>query len=135
MNETAPALVALNDLSVYTLANLADCVSPSNAHGIDFILNIRTAFIEAQGYDYDEDSHSEIVNDAPSVYTHTMWAQFADLCAWNEDVSEYGDGDMNTLAMYALCAIADRLVYALEEFVNDFEPDEFDSENYNDEDA
>ena len=63
----------------------------------------------------DDERAREIAEGAPDVYTHTRWAEFVDLNAWQEDVSEWdGAGaELTDLAGYALAEIARRLVDAL----------------------
>lgn len=57
----------------------------------------------------------EIAEGAPDVVTAVRWAEFVDLHAWQEDVSEWdGAGvELTDLAGYALAEIARRLVDAL----------------------
>ena len=66
--------------------------------------------------DGDDDTRAEqIAEGAPDVVTAIRWAEFIDLHAWQEDISEW-DGvghDLSTLAALALAEIARRLVDAL----------------------
>ena len=63
----------------------------------------------------DDERAREIAEGAPDVVTAVRWAEFVDLAAWQEDVSEWdGAGlDLTDLAGYALAEIARRLVDAL----------------------
>ena len=66
--------------------------------------------------DGDDDTRAEqIAEGAPDVVTAIRWAEFIDLHAWQEDISEW-DGvghDLTDLAALALAEIARRLVDAL----------------------
>lgn len=57
----------------------------------------------------------EIADAAPDVYTHTRWAEFHDLAAYNEEPGELAgdDATMTELAGVALYMIAERLAWAL----------------------
>ena len=126
MTDNTQALKAVSDMPVYYLAHLAECAEPSTSDGISFLKSIATDFVYSMEseYGYDEDTHSQIVNDAPDIYTHRMWVEFVDLCAYREDVSEYGVTDSDAMARLSLCAIAERLVTALETFVEEYEDEE-----------
>ena len=135
------ALNELGALTPYRLAqsDFADCGSPEalDSHGAEFLTTTRDAFVEHVRYVVDDDEDSEhdsitsvldgMVNDgtaadladsAPSVYTYPMWQQFADLAAFEEDLSDYVvDSEtginISRLAAAALYAIAERLISAL----------------------
>lgn len=69
----------------------------------------------ADEIDHDGRLH-EVADGAVSIYTHDLWATFADVAAYDEDPSEYGDPDgqtMTALAGWCLYAIAQRLAVAL----------------------
>lgn len=75
-----------------------------------------TAAVERFRDGEDDDNRAlDIADGAPSVWTATRWAEFVDLAAWQEDVSEWdGAGaELTDLAGYALAEIARRLVDAL----------------------
>lgn len=108
----------IRDTTPNQLARMADCDAPDSqlSPGAIFLSNVRDAFLER--YDdgsYDDDTACEIADDAPSIYTYTLWKQFTDLAAWQEDISDLSDpsGDMNRNASIALYMIAERLVRAL----------------------
>lgn len=128
---------ALPDLSTAALAALADCVCPDRDEkaGRSFLSGVAEAVAdllgdELRGLDDDAaadeilatvtawregDAPFEIADGAPSVYTFTMWKQFVELAAWQEDVSEFGDpgDDLSRAASLALYVIARNLVDAL----------------------
>ena len=125
--------------SVPHLASLADChTPPRGSDGARLLSHVAgeigdalaeilddlgpdataTQIVAAvQGFrDGEDDTRAEeIAEGAPDVYTHTRWAEFIDLNAWQEDISEW-DGvghDLTDLAALALAEIARRLVDAL----------------------
>lgn len=99
------------------LARLADCASPDGPEsaGAQFLISVQDSVNEVFEYEVTEDTVSEIADGAPDVYTHTMWAEFVDLAAYNEDPTELGaDGsDMEKCARICLYMIAERLAQAL----------------------
>lgn len=120
--------------SVYHLATLADCYSPDgdDSPGAGFLAGIARDLAERVTYGADTadeyranlaeitdgDGAHEIADGAVPIYTHQRWATFTDLGAYNEDVTELGDGDasdLTGLAGVALYIIAERLVRALAE--------------------
>ena len=116
--------------SVSYLAGLADCYSPDTEEspGAQFLASIARDVAEyveagtAPEYavrELAEDGAHEIADGAVPIYTHERWAVFADLGAYNEDVTELaGDEvgtDLTSAAGVALYMIADRLVRALAE--------------------
>jgi len=118
---------------VFHLAGLADCATPDepeHSPGAAFLQRCAMAAIDcaynaadelaeqdeptgdgwAEVLDYDGTLH-EAADGVPSVYTHELWSAFADLAAYNEDVSEYGPvDDMTTAAGVALYLIAERCI-------------------------
>lgn len=139
----APAIASIKELNAYQLAGMADTHSPDTleSEGAEFLTIVRRAvadsleeFAGTSSADNladlveefrDSDDVRQIADDAPSIWTFTKFKQFTDLAAWQEDVSEYSDGDtdMEKLAGIALYMIAERLIAAL---LTDVE--EFDSE-------
>lgn len=116
----------------YGLSFLADCGSPDSptSRGADFLHSVRTSTAEAIAYalaDLDDgesfdpsefsDAAHEVADSAVPVYTHDVWATFADLAAWQEDPSEYGvdASDMEHAAQTCLYIIARRLSEGLAE--------------------
>ncbi len=115
--------------SAYALSCDADSGSPDSleSEGALFLTRTRDHLIDNIEYllgddktlaeaveEILDDSH-EIADGAPSIYTHTMWKQFVDLCAYNEDPTELGAeaDDMGRCASTCLYIIADRLVHTL----------------------
>lgn len=120
----------LDEIKSWTFAlsgkDLADCMSPDSLEspGMGFLTSVRDAtveLIESGNLDPEDDSHDndngeihEIADAAPSVYTYTLWAEFADLGAYQEE-PEYGEwpDDLNKVAGVALYQIAERLAHAI----------------------
>ncbi len=121
------------DLTTYHLANLADCASPdardaygcipsadaSPSPGAVFLRDVADAYDGARDdlseHPYPEDLLHELADGAVPIYTHSRWQTFTDLCAYNEDLTEYGapPADMTDAAGLALYIIARRLLEAL----------------------
>ena len=123
-----------NGHNPFHLATLADCYSPdsSDSPGAQFLARIARDVAdrlvdsdEAEGSRYvlteltEGDAAHEIADSAVPIYTHDMWATFADLGAYNEDPTGEGlaspDDGLSKLAGIALYMIAERLVRALAE--------------------
>jgi hypothetical protein len=109
----------MTDHNAYQLANIADIQSPDqkDSPGAVFLLSVQDAVneaIEDKYQDMDEAAH-EIADNAVPVYTYQMWQTFIDLCAWNEDPSEFGreSEDMSQQAGVCLYLIANRLADTL----------------------
>jgi hypothetical protein len=99
--------------TVWTLAGLANCGDPDSAGspGAVFLQHVRSCVGEITDL---EDGVTEIADSCVPVYTHEKWQVFVDLCAYREDVSDYGlSSDMDQNASVALFMIAERLLYAL----------------------
>ncbi len=137
-DERFTATVDGQEFTLWELANLADCGSPDSltSAGARFLFNVADATAEqvavyrAEGtleddYDYSGELH-EIADNAPDVYTHTLWSEFVDLAAYNEDASELGAdaSDMEKCARICLYMIADRLTRALVDAVGPFDSSE-----------
>jgi hypothetical protein len=91
--------------SVWSLGTLADVGTPDDkdSAGAQFLLGVQDdvneiddeRFLQAArdgqiAWEFDEDAEA-IADSAPSVYTSTLWAQFIDLAAYQEDISDYLD--------------------------------------------
>lgn len=114
------------------LSSMAGCASPDSftSAGAKFLENIADSVIEAiDAGEMNDDRAAEIADNAPDIYTHTMWSEFVDLCAYQEDPTELGAdaSDMDKCARICLYMIAERLVSAIRE---DYTPD--DDENDDD---
>lgn len=111
----------VRNLDVWELAEYAGCGTPDNSDsaGASFLKMLKHEFVEALTNDedsIDDDRIHEIADDAPHVYTHNRWLEFVDLCAYQEDVSEYVDAaqtNLTDIAGVALYLIARRLLEAL----------------------
>lgn len=117
----------LKAANAYTLASMAECGAPDKLEspGAYVLAFVRNSVVETWDNDGGKDlgdNHWEdlilgIANDAPSVYTHTRWLEFVDLCAyseWEEASSIYGSQleDLDQVAHLCLCVIAERLAHA-----------------------
>lgn len=140
MATTTKAAETLRNLSIYRLSNEASCAGPDSneSAGARFLDSVRDAVIdhiEYQGQvgDPDDwsDTISEIADNAPDVYTSTLWAEFVDLAAYTEDPTEFGfsGSDMEQGARICLYMIAERLARRLFEIAatNDDEDDDDDA--------
>lgn len=131
--EVAEQMAETEAPTAYALARLAECGDPAHSasEGADFLTGIRTAVAESLAYqlaenpgsdldDLDDTLH-EIADTAVPIYTHQMWATFADLAAWQEDPSEIGAdvSDMAQAASACLYLIGRRLAYTLAELLLD----------------
>src|SRR5882672_8707109 len=82
----------LNSLTVYNLADMADCYVPDSLDSPGALLlkdtrDTFTANLTAEWLDRFHDGGSdmiaEIADQAPSVYAHARWQEFVDLGAYN----------------------------------------------------
>lgn len=108
------------EFSAFRIANEADCSCPDSptSAGAVFLTSIQDAVngVEIESTDIDDyaDQLTEIADDAPDIYTATLWAEFVDLGAWQEDPSEVGyelgtpDSSMEGAARVCLYLIAER---------------------------
>lgn len=111
----------VTEYTVYELARLAECASPDSEEsaGARFLSSVQDAMNEQRAYSadgvVDDDTVTEVADGAPDVYTHRMWAEFVDLCAYQEDPTELGvdESDMEQAARVCLYMIATRLAVAL----------------------
>lgn len=129
--------------TTWQLAGLADCGSPDVADGYGFADFDTEAGDGSPGAEFlrriefstyevwddledkpapediwsieDDGTVSSIADTAVAVYTHQRWAEFVDLAAYQEDVTEFGDQseDMTTCAGVALYIIGMRLAWAI----------------------
>ena len=121
--EIAAALEYLKNLSVYEMANLADCGTPDSrtSAGADLFDTIRVNLIDSLNFDADAPIEvAGIADSSLNVYDHQIWLQFVDLCGYNEDLS---DGmalgsTMTQQANYVLASIAERVIVAICEHLN-----------------
>lgn len=92
------------------LATILDDLGPDA-----FAASIVAAVQKFRDREDDDERAREIAEGAPDVVTVVRWAEFVDLYAWQEDVSEWGGAgaELTDLAGYALAEIARRLVDAL----------------------
>lgn len=138
MTDTAEIIDATINHGVYDLASLAEVKAPDTRESAGARLLVRIQD-EANGVDERalldcvrefsgdledfgvndlsddlRDSMSEWADSCVQIYTHQCWAEFADLCLWEEDLSDLGpvDGDdlTKTVAMRAQYIVAERLL-------------------------
>jgi len=135
----AIAVSTLKEKNAYHLSSDAGCATPDTltSEGARLLTGVRDSVVELiEGLDIDDwheaaDGHdigslddrgavSEIADGAPSIYTHTLWGQFVDLAAYNEDPTELGveaggidADDLSRAAAMCLYIIADRLARSL----------------------
>lgn len=143
----AHEIAALRTAEVWELAesHMADCGSPdrTDSPGAVFLDGVRRDtldLIERVGVDVDPDTIDDdgelhtIADEAPDYRTPQRWAEFVDLQAYEEDVTDLGEVDGNDLtrsvAGVALFMIADRLARAIVNQVRDavLEADEDEAE-------
>lgn len=148
MSAITEALASVSGMSAYTLADMAmtTCPDSLDSAGAEFLTAVRSDVVEQLRYLVDtaapeddpidpaelaelgrqHDVLTEVADGAPSIYTFQKFRQFTDLAAWQEDISDYADGetDMEKMAGIALYMIAERLVSALLDYVADFESSE-----------
>lgn len=108
----------MTEHNAYTLARLAEVQSPDSLEsaGARFLISIANAVDDLDADDLtNEDQLTQIADDAPDIYTHTMWSEFVDLCAYQEDPTELGAdaSNMDQCARICLYMIAQRLTTAL----------------------
>lgn len=115
----------IENLSVYELARIADCLDPDNftSPGAKFLGDVRDNLVialkDANGEELEEDVIMEICDSAPDIYTHQKWQEFVDLGAYqlamgsgDVDLQDYmgASFDMDGMASVALYIIAERLI-------------------------
>lgn len=106
------------ELSLSELESLADVRGIDDA-GREYLIRVAEGVEEAYA-DYEgrtdefSDLVHEVVDNALSVYTYEIWKTFVGLCAWDEDVSEYGTSEgMTQAASVAIFMIGERLANAI----------------------
>ena len=106
--------------NAYELAYIAGTPSPDSldSPGANFLHAVYVSAVEARTdapEDDPSDAAHEVADSAVPIYTHDRWQTFTDLCAYQEDLSEYGPlpDDLTDAAALALYAIAYRLAYAV----------------------
>ena len=109
--------------NAYQLANLAECASPDSdsSPGAMFLISVQDGVNDATSYNPTQtewaDQAAQIADNAPDVYTHTLWLEFIDLCAYREDPSDLG-------VRVCLYLIAERLANVLFARYNEDGPDD-----------
>jgi hypothetical protein len=145
MSDTYAARAAAHvraQASVYGLARMADTGDPdtSDSQGATFLADVREAV--AEGIEYAEPTGPEdvqrwadaaaheIADSAVPIYNADRWATAGDLCAWQEDVRDYGEPeDLMQAVGWALYMIAERLVVALvQDVIDELADDDDDDE-------
>lgn len=117
----------LKDLNAYQLASMAGCQYPDSLESPGAVLLLSVAADVADRWpdlvDLREDDRRDVaaeIGDQPSIYTHRKWQEFVDLCAYQEDLDEFGPvDDMEKGASLALYLICERLAVALIEAMGD----------------
>jgi hypothetical protein len=122
------------------LASMAGCVSPDTATsaGATFLALVQSSTVEAVRWSVEHGEGAtlsdyiysnmpqETADGCVPVYTHTLWATFVDLGAYNEDLGDLGgtSGDMEQDARVSLFIIAERLIQELLEEILEEEEDD-----------
>lgn len=123
----------IEELGVWSLAELADVASPDNTEspGGKWLSSIRHAAIEGHdrigtGEEPYDIAH-ELADDGVPIYTHKKWSVFLDVCAYQEE-PEQGEwpSDLDKVASVALYQIAERLILAIWDGISngDYDPDD-----------
>lgn len=144
MSNLQDTIDAIKERSAFWLAgsDQADTYSPDklDSAGGEFLDSVKRAALESWEYDptiHEGDVYqvaTEQTDSCVPVYTHSMWATFVDLGAYNEDDATDHGGDMGDMASYALHLIAERLfVRLIEELIEARELDEADAHEDDDE--
>jgi hypothetical protein len=112
------ALEYLATVSVFELSKIGDCASPDSltSPGAELLDNVRINLIDLLQHDAEAVVPvAEIADSSLSVYTHTIWLQFADLRAYDEDISDYMalGSTMTQQAQFALAYLAERVIVEL----------------------
>ena len=121
----------------YSLAGAAETLSPDThrSAGALFLVRVRDSLLEEiewrvnNGWtvldaakDFvDNDGYGVVADQAPSVYTHELWSQFADLGGYREDLSDHdlNVDELDKIPSLALYLIAWRLAEVLTEEIID----------------
>jgi hypothetical protein len=112
----------LKGLTVFEMAHITDCGQPNSAAspGADFFINVQCALIDWLEFEDGVVPVAELADGALTVYTHPIWLQFVDLCAYNEELGlEMALGSsMTQQAQYVLVSIAERFLYNICEIMH-----------------
>ncbi|ATI19008.1 hypothetical protein KGG85_gp68 [Streptomyces phage Tefunt] len=122
----------INEYSPDKLARIADCTVPDTNvnEGADFLARVRDSVVgKIEAYwsgrpseladvvrKYRERIQDKASEAAPDAFADTMWREYVDLRAYQEDLTEFGtptDDTMEGRARLALSSIAHRLASAL----------------------
>lgn len=122
--EIVTILEDIEGYTSYTLAGMAGCSAPDSlsSPGARMLDSVRDSVVELikRGEitldDFDDNGQlHQVADSGPSDYTHTLWCEFVDLCAYQEE-PEFDDTwgtDLNQAAATALYQICSRLTFAL----------------------
>lgn len=132
MSNLTEILTDIRGRSAYYLANIANVVGPDSldSDGAALLKGARDALVEAVEYagndiDFDglRDEMLDIMDGVPSVYTHTIWKTWVDLCLYNEDdeIEECwdGQGTLESVASWVAYRVCERLGHALLEEIEE----------------
>lgn len=106
-------------VAAWELSRMAGCGNPDSedSNGARWLLRVASDLPDLLKSDYPEDDIAEYADGAVPVMTHNRWEVFTDLCAYEEDISDFGadypEGGMTAQAGVALYMIADRLLRTL----------------------
>lgn len=116
------ARVYLGELNAFQLARTASVSAPDSLEspGAKFLHRVADtvadSFDEIVSADDPSDLVFELSDGCVSIYTHVMWEEFVDLCAYGElcpDIEIDPSIGISSLASATLQRIAERLIYAL----------------------
>jgi hypothetical protein len=107
----------LRRLNPYELASIADIATPSSksSPGAEFMESVQSVMMDYLSSELEQVPINEAADASLNVYTHDIWLQFVDLCAYNEDISGITSESqsMTERAMLSLYLIAERLIDTL----------------------
>lgn len=146
MSNLSDCITEITERSAFWLAgsDQADTYSPDGEHspGAEFLDSVKRAALEQWDYNpaiHEGDVYDVVADQTDScvpIYTHSMWATFVDLGAYNEDDATDVGGDMGDMASHALRLIAERLfVRLIEELIQAREEDEAEGDDEDEEDS
>jgi hypothetical protein len=125
------------EMSVFELADWADCLSPDkkDSPGAKLLDHTRTQILYriknwresnpdaslVEVVDALDEDYWQVADEAPSIYTHERWQEFVDLGAYQEEpeISGVWPKDLTEAAGYALYQIADRLARRIAQEIAD----------------
>lgn len=123
--EIVTILEDIEGYTSYTLAGMANCSAPDSlsSPGARMLDSVRDGVVdlikrgEITLDDFDDNGQlHEVADGGPSIYnTHTLWREFVDLAAYQEEpeFDEDWGTDLNKAAATALYQICSRLAFAL----------------------